>query len=296
MLRGGATPLLFAARVGDVESARLLLKAGADANESQPDGVSALVLAAHSGNGPVGAVLLEHGADPNAFGSGYTALHAAILRSDVNLVKALLARGAKPDVRIAKGTPMRRDTTDWNLPATLIGSTPYLLAARFLEPAIMSALVAGGADPAATLPNGADAVMLAAGMGSSRTASRRGIETIDFGKVEPESRVREAVEAAIALRGDAKAASQTGDTALHVAAALGLRHRRAVPGRARREPHREEPARLHAAGGGDVRVDGWQRPIRGPRRRRFPGVRAAGGARASDYRGAAEEAGRHRVA
>jgi len=81
--------------------------------------------------------------------------------------------------------------------------------------------VAGGADPAATLPNGADAVMLAAGMGSSRTASRRGIETIDFGKVEPESRVREAVEAAIALRGDAKAVSQTGDTALHVAAALG---------------------------------------------------------------------------
>jgi ankyrin len=221
VLRGGATPLLFAARVGDVESARLLLKAGADANESQPDGVSALVLAAHSGNGPVGAVLLEHGADPNAFGSGYTALHAAILRSDLNLVKALLARGAKPDVRIAKGTPMRRDTTDWNLPATLIGSTPYLLAARFLEPAVMSALVAGGADPTATLANGADAVMLAAGMGSSRNASRRGIETIDFGKVEPESRVHETVAAAVALRGDVTAASQTGDTALHVAAALG---------------------------------------------------------------------------
>ena len=147
VLRGGATPLLFAARVGDVESARLLLKAGADANDSQPDGVSALVLAAHSGNGPVAALLLEHGADPNAFGSGYTALHAAILRSDLNLVKALLARGANPNVRMTKGTPMRRDTTDWNLPATLIGSTPYLLAARFLEPDIMPVLVAGGADP-----------------------------------------------------------------------------------------------------------------------------------------------------
>src|SRR4030095_16943174 len=126
-------------------------------------------------------------------------------RSDVNLVKALLARGANPNLRIAKGTPMRRDTTDWNLPATLIGSTPYLLAARLLEPAIMSALVAGGAAAAPTLPNGADAVMLAAGMGSSRTASRRGIETIDFGKVEPESRVRAAVAAAIALRGDVDA-------------------------------------------------------------------------------------------
>ena len=221
VLRGGATPLLFTARVGDVESARLLLRAGADPNDSQPDGVSALVLAAHSGHGHVAAALLERGADPNAFGSGYTALHAAILRSDLDLVKALLARGASPNLRIAKGTPMRRDTTDWNLPATLIGATPYLLAARFLEPAIMSALVAGGADPALTLPNGADAVMLAAGMGSSRTASRRGIETIDFGKVEPESRVRETVDAAVRLRGDVKAASQTGDTALHVAAALG---------------------------------------------------------------------------
>jgi uncharacterized protein len=221
VLRGGATPLLFTARVGDVESAKLLLRAGADPNDSQPDGVSALVLAAHSGNGNVAAALLEHGADPNAFGSGYSPLHAAILRSDPTLVKALLARGANPNLRMAKGTPMRRDTTDWNLPATLIGSTPYLLAAKFLEPEIMSALVAGGADPALTLPNGADAVMLAAGMGSGRTASRRGIEAIDFGKVEPESRVREAVAEAIRLRGDVKALSQTGDTALHVAAALG---------------------------------------------------------------------------
>ena len=221
VLRGGATPLLFTARVGDDESARLLLKAGADPNDSQPDGVSALVLAAHSGNGHVAALLLEHGADPNAFGSGYTALHAAILRSDLNLVKALLARGANPNLRMTKGTPMRRDTTDWNLPATLVGASPYLLAAKFLESDIMAVLVAGGADPRLTMPNGATALMLAAGMGSSKTASRRGIETIDFGKVEPESRVRDAVAAAVAVSGDLNAASQTGDTALHVAAALG---------------------------------------------------------------------------
>ena len=221
VLRGGATPLLFAARVGDVESARILLRAGADANESQPDGVSALVLAAHSGHGGVGALLLEHGADPNAFGSGYSALHAAVLRSDLMLVKALLARGADPNARMTKGTPMRRDTTDWNLPATLIGATPYLVAAKFLEPDIMSALVDGGADPRLTMPNRSDAVMLAAGLGSGRTASRRGIETIDFGKVEPESRVRETVVAAVRQRGDVNGASQTGDTALHVAAALG---------------------------------------------------------------------------
>jgi uncharacterized protein len=221
VLRGGATPLLFAARVGDVESARVLLQAGADANDAQPDGVTALVLAAHSGHGDVAVLLLDRGADPNGFGSGYSALHAAILRSDVNLVKALLAHGADPNLRIAKGTPMRRDTTDWNLPATLIGSTPYLLAARFLEPEIMPVLVAGGADPQLTMPDGANAVMLAAGMGSSKTASRRGIETIDFGKVEPERRVRDTVAAAVELGGAVNGTNQNGDTALHVSAALG---------------------------------------------------------------------------
>jgi uncharacterized protein len=219
--RGGATPLLFSARVGDAESAALLLEAGADANDSQPDGVSALVLAAHSGQGRVAALLLDHGADPNAHGSGYSALHAAILRSDLGLVKTLLAHAADPNQRITRGTPMRRDTTDWNLPATLIGTPPYLLAARFLEPEIMPVLAAGGADPNATMADGADAVMLAAGLGSSRTASRRGIETIDFGKVEPEARVREAVDAAIRLGASARAANQGGDTALHVAASLG---------------------------------------------------------------------------
>ena len=38
--------------------------------------------------------------------------------------------------------------------------------------------------------------MLAAGMGTSFEESRRGINVIDFGKVEPESQVLEAVEAA----------------------------------------------------------------------------------------------------
>jgi len=221
VLRGGATPLLFAVRAGDAESARLLLKAGADANDAQPDGVSALVLAAHSGHGDVGMLLLDAGADPNAIGSGYAALHAAVLRSDLTLVSALVAHRADPNLRMTRGTPMRRDTTDWNLPKTLIGSTPYLLAAKFLEPEILQALAAGGADRAATMPDGADALMLATGMGSGRTASRRGIETIDFGKVEPESRVRETVAAVLALGGRVTAASQNGDTALHVASALG---------------------------------------------------------------------------
>ncbi len=221
VLRGGSTALLFTARTGDVESARVLLAAGANANDALPDGMSALVLAAHSGRTEVGLALLEKGADPNAFGTGYTALHAAILKSDLTLVKALLARGANPNVRMTKGTPIRRDTTDFNLPATLIGTPPYLLAAKFLEPEILRALAAGGADIKATLPNGTTAVMLAAGSGARGNEDRRGIATIDFGKVEPESRVLETVKAAVELTGDPAAANQAGDTALHAAAQLG---------------------------------------------------------------------------
>ncbi len=221
VLRGGSTPLLFAARVGDVASATVLLAAGADANDSLPDGTSALVLAAHSGHGDVAALLLDKGADPNAFGTGYTALHAAVLRSDVTLVKALLTRGANPDVRMTRGTPLRRDTTDFNLPATLIGSTPYMLAARFLEPEIVDALAAGRADQTLTLQNGATPLMIAAGMGINPNESRRGIAVIDFGKVEPESRVLETVRAVVALGADVNAANQAGDTAMHTVAAQG---------------------------------------------------------------------------
>jgi uncharacterized protein len=218
VLRGGSTPLLFAARTGDAESARLLLAAGADVNDGLPDGTSALVLAAHSGQGNVAAVLLDKGADPNAAGSGYTALHAAVLRSDLTLVKALLAHKADPNIRITKGTPVRRNTTDWNLLATLIGSTPYLLAARNLETDIMRTLAAGGADPKMTMPDGATALMLAAGMDSPVTENRRGIALIDFGKLETTDQALPAVTAALDLGAELSAVNNKGDTALHAAA------------------------------------------------------------------------------
>src|SRR5712671_3141098 len=92
--RGGDTALMFAARVGDLASARLLAAAGANINDTDAWGVSATALAVHAGYGELAEFFLEHGADPNAAKAGFTALHAAIMRRDEKIVSALLAHGA----------------------------------------------------------------------------------------------------------------------------------------------------------------------------------------------------------
>ncbi len=219
--RGGSTALLFAARSGDARSARLLVEAGADVNDALPNGMTALVEAAHSGQEEVALVLLDKGADPNASDVGYGALHAAVLRSERRLVEALLAHGANPNLRITKGTPVRRNSEDFELPATLIGATPYWLAAKFLEPAIMRALASSGADTRASLPTGDTPLMAAAGMGASPQTDRRGLSVLDGGTVEDESRVVETIAVALSSGADLNAANSAGDTAVHAAALLG---------------------------------------------------------------------------
>lgn len=226
--RGGSTALLFAARSGDAESARLLIAAGADANDALPDGASALIIAAHSGHRRAAMTLLDAGANANANAVGYTALHAAVLRSDIELVKALLARGAHANAPITKGMPVRRNSQDFELPKTLVGATPYTLAAKFLEPDIMRALAAAGADTRLPMKDGATPLMAAAGMGiappaqdEKRGTDRRGLAILDGGIVEPESRVLETVTTALSLGSDLEAVNGSGETALHIAAAQG---------------------------------------------------------------------------
>ena len=74
--KGGFTPLLFAARVGDLGTARLLVAKGADVNEATEEEGSALVIATAAGHEELALFLLENGANPNAAGAnGMTALH-----------------------------------------------------------------------------------------------------------------------------------------------------------------------------------------------------------------------------
>ena len=147
---GGFTPLLFAARGGDVAAARLLVAAGADVNVAAPDGAGALAIAALSGNGAVGALLLDSGAHPNADGGGYAPLHAAILQRDPALAEALLAAGADPNARVSAPTRYTRDSADFFFPPWFVGAPAFWLAARHREAGLMRLLARYGADPRAT--------------------------------------------------------------------------------------------------------------------------------------------------
>jgi ankyrin repeat protein len=228
---GGFTPLLFAARVGDARSAEHLVRAGAAVNDRAPNGASVLAMAAHSGSGAVARLLIEKGADPNAAEAGYAPLHAAVLRGDLDLVKALLARGANPNARLTKGTPSRYYSKDYAFNESLIGATPLWLAARYGEGDMMRALVAAGADARFAMPDGAttliQAILVTRGIGTFRAGDRReryqGPADVAAKAIGEEERITlETARAAIEVGADVRATNRDGDTALHLASALGL--------------------------------------------------------------------------
>jgi ankyrin repeat protein len=78
---GGFTPLLFAAQQGDLDSARLLIEAGADVDYATEEHGNALLLASANGHEDLALYLLDKGADPNIAagdGSHITPLHYAL--------------------------------------------------------------------------------------------------------------------------------------------------------------------------------------------------------------------------
>jgi len=81
-----------------------LLKAGADANASGPEGETSLMTVAHTGNVEAAKVLLAHGAKVDARESwrGQTALMWAAGQSHPAMMRELLAHGADVNARSAQ--------------------------------------------------------------------------------------------------------------------------------------------------------------------------------------------------
>jgi ankyrin repeat protein len=219
---------MFAARVGDLDSAKLLAAAGAHVNDADAWGVSATTLAAHSGFRDLVEFLLGKGADPNAAPNGFNALHEAIMRRDAGMVAALLDHGADPNAPLKTWTPTRRSSDDWNFEPLIVGATPYWLAARFTEPDVMRMLVKHGADPKFVFhadyvaeqgfgqtPRKETATALMAATGIIRVKP-----WVEIEPKEREALTLETVKLAVELGSDLNTANTDGRTALDGAKAL----------------------------------------------------------------------------
>jgi uncharacterized protein len=223
---GGDTALIFSARVGDLASAKLLVDAGANVHDADAWGVSATVLAAHSGYRELVEFLLKRGADPNSATAGFTALHEAIMRRDEKMVSVLLDCGADANAPLRTWTPTRRSSRDFHFEPALVGATPFWLAARFSEPGIMRLLVKHGADPLFVQHSDqvaankgfthktevTTALMAATGMGG-------GTAWVEPAAGEREALTLEAARLAVELGVDINAANTDGRTALDAAKA-----------------------------------------------------------------------------
>jgi len=128
-------PIADAAMRGDLEAVRSLVRSGADVNEPQGDGMTALHWAADRGDVELTNLLLFAGGNVDAGTriGRYTPLHIAARHARRDVALALLAAGADP---------MARTTNS--------GSTPLHLAAAAGDPEIVSAILAQDVDPNVT--------------------------------------------------------------------------------------------------------------------------------------------------
>jgi ankyrin repeat protein len=176
---GGLTPLVFAAREGDIESAQLLLDAGAPINQVTEYGWTPLLTAVNNRNYRLAAMLLERNADPNlANKGGWTPLYLAtdnrnieggdypVPKGDMDhleIIRLLLEKGANPNQKIKDNTLTRTIfTMQWFFED---GATPFIRAAQSSDTALMQLLLKYKADPQATTVNGDNALTASGGIG-----------------------------------------------------------------------------------------------------------------------------------
>jgi ankyrin repeat protein len=254
-LDSGFTPLLFAAREGKKEAVRVLLKAGADVNATvQPKraaggkgpraGSTPLHLAAGNAHFELAAFLVDNGADPNAIGPGYTALHMvpSVRKSGVGdndpspdgsgnmtslqFVDFLAKHGANLNARMTRKVGF--GLTSLNT----MGATPFFLASRTADAELMRFLAKLGADPLIPNADNSTPLMAAAGLGTRSPGEDAG--------TEPE--VVEALRAALELGNDINAVDNNGETAMHGAA------------------YKNYPAAVEFLASKGAKIDVWNRP------------------------------------
>jgi len=222
---GGLTALVFAAREGDLESARNLLDGGADVNRTTDYGWTPLLTATNNRHYALAEYLIERGADPNiANKGGWTPLYLAtdnrnieggdypVPKPDLDhlaFIRFLLAHDADPNARAKDNTLTRTIfTMQWFYEA---GATPFVRAAQSSDTALMRLLLEYGADPFLVTDNGDSALTACGGIGW--------VEGVTY-----ERSVTENVEAMQMLLGmglDPNWANREGRTALMGAALKG---------------------------------------------------------------------------
>ena len=184
---GAKTPLIYAAREGRLEEAKILVAAGArletiDANQMTP-----LITAIINNRLDVARFLVEAGADINAADwYGETPLWAAVdVRNvDVNgpngpgvnngvdrgkaleFISFLLGKGANVNARVNEYPPERRFITGLGSLAwvDVTGQTPFFRAAYAGDVTVMKLLLEHGADPKIGAYAGTTPLMAAAGI------------------------------------------------------------------------------------------------------------------------------------
>lgn len=219
------TPLLMAARRGHIEVARALLAGGANIHDTAPNGASVLVVAAANAHWELGVLLLERGANPNAMGQGWNALHQVARTrglgftrlahppptgslSSLDFAKAVLKHGVDINAKA---------TRDWGRSDNQrgrfseVGASALLMAAKSADVELMRLLLAAGADPKIRNRDGTTMLMAAAGCDVSYVGEDS----------RPAEESLEAVKIALAAGADVNERNTVGDTALHGAAFTG---------------------------------------------------------------------------